>query len=302
MFYDKAASQDSWSLSFTKAIDETITHVLASVRPLELREALLHGTAGGKRVRPMLAMVSCSAAGGRPYEALKAAAAIELLHASSLMHDDIMDHAATRRGKPTTAVQFGVPMAILAGDTLVALAFQLMQTSPVMNRERMVMKFTRAFLHTCEGQGMDLALSGHERVAVSEHRRMAGKKTARLLEAAAAIGAMAGTTNEEYIRALGRFGFGVGMAFQAKDDLLDQVGDERVLGKPVGTDRRNGKATFVSLPDGWAGDANGGATTDIAGQVVELTRAACSTLDMLPPSSARESLRTFAEALLVRDR
>jgi geranylgeranyl diphosphate synthase, type I len=286
--------------SYRKAVDETMTRLFDTVEPAILRQALMHSAHGGKRVRPVVTMLSCSAAGGNPYDALQAATAIELLHTSSLVHDDIMDGADVRRGVPTTHNRFGNSIAILAGDTLIALAFQMMQgvTSP--GKDRIMAKFTRAFLYTCEGQGYDLTLAEHTEAGAARHRTMAEKKTARLLEAAASIGAMIGTTNEDHIRALGRFGFDLGLAFQAQDDLLDQTGDEKTLGKPVHADRRNGKLTFVSVATGDDGVQTEQAWAEVAEQVRALTRSACSVLDLIPPTAARETLRFFADALLER--
>ena len=298
MFYDKSSPSVPYT-SFKRAVNETIARLLGGVEPAGLRRALMHGTVGGKRVRPVLTMLSCSAAGGNALDALHAATAIELLHTSSLVHDDIMDNADLRRGVPSIHSRFGTPMGILAGDTLIALAFQLVQKGSSPAKDRILSRFTKAFLHTCEGQGYDLALAFGPETSPEAHRLMVEKKTARLMEAAAAIGGMIGTTNEDHALALGRFGFDLGMAFQAKDDLLDLVGDEKALGKPVQVDRRNGKMTYVSLA------ARGRSPEDqrvaeVADRVEELTRSACSALDALPPSPDRENLKAIAYALLER--
>lgn len=298
MFYDKASPSAPYA-PLKRAVNETIARLIGAVEPATLRHALVHGTAGGKRVRPMLTMLSCSAAGGNALDALHAATAIELLHTSSLVHDDIMDDADMRRGVPTIHSRFGNSMGILAGDTLIALAFQLIQSCSASNKEGVSARFTRAFLHTCEGQGFDLALADGSRTSPEAHRLMVEKKTARLMEAATAIGGMIGTSNEDYVRALGQFGFSLGMAFQAKDDLLDHTGEEKILGKPVQADRRNGKLTYLSL----AGNDRAGqgqVVAAVADKVEELTRAACSALYVLPPTSDRENLKALAYALLDR--
>lgn len=284
-----------------EAVDESIRPLVRRVEPPELRDALHQATLGGKRVRSILTMLSCSAVGGNPYDALPAAAALEILHTSSLVHDDIMDSAPTRRGIPSIHKAYGNSMAILAGDTLVALAFRLMQELTSPNKERVMCRFVGAFLHICEGQGFDLVFASHKNANVCFHKTMVEKKTAMLMAAAAAIGAMVGTESEEHIRALDRFGFELGMAFQAKDDVLDQTGDERSLGKLVGADRRNGKVTFLN-PEVASRRDLGTATVDAAlDHASEYTRAACFHLDVLPPTPAREHLRAFAEYLLVRE-
>jgi geranylgeranyl diphosphate synthase type I len=298
--YANGAELSSLVASHTKAVDEAITGLFATVEPAGLRQALLHGAFGGKRIRPIITMLSCSAVGGNANDALQAATAIELLHTSSLVHDDIMDGAEVRRGVPTIHKRFGNSLAVLAGDTLIALAFQTMQTVTAPSKDRIMARFTKAFLYTCEGQGYDLTLATHDEAGLAMHRVMAEKKTARLLEAAASIGAMMGTTNEDYIRALGRFGFDLGLAFQAQDDLLDQSGDEKTLGKPVHADSRNGKLTYISVASGGEDTRTGKAWAEVAEQARALTRSACSVLDMIPPTDARENLRIFADALLER--
>jgi geranylgeranyl diphosphate synthase type I len=277
--------------SLATAIDETMALQLSRVEPPDLREALLHVAFGGKRVRPALTMLSCAAVGGSPKDALHAATAIELLHTSSLVHDDIMDGSPLRRGVPTIHTLYGNSMAILAGDTLIALAFRLLQIVPGPNKDRMMGKFANAFLHTCEGQAYDLLLTSGDNTTVESHRKMVEKKTALLMEAAASIGAMIGTSSEEHILALGRFGFDLGMAFQAKDDLLDDVGDEKTLGKPVRADRRNGKATFLTV-----------GTAVAVNQVGNYVTAACRELECLPPIPARDHLKALAEFFLAREK
>jgi geranylgeranyl diphosphate synthase, type I len=286
----------------TKDVDETIELQLARVEPPDLREAVQHVAFGGKRLRPALTMLSCAAAGGTPTDALHAAAAIELLHTSSLVHDDIMDCSPLRRGVPTLHTMYGNSMAILAGDTLIALAFRLMQAVTSPNKDRVLGKFTNAFLHTCEGQGYDLVMSRGDAATIQHHRRMVEKKTALLMGAAASIGAMIGTTNEEHIVALENFGIDLGMAFQAKDDLLDLVGDEKTLGKPVGIDRRNGSATFLN------GGKSGKVVPVQAARAVgnfsvgSYVNSACLHLKALPALPAREILKTLAQYLANREK
>jgi geranylgeranyl diphosphate synthase type I len=288
--------------SLATAVDDTIGVLLRRVEPLELRESLVHGAFGGKRVRPVLTMISCAAVGGTSRDALHAATAIELLHTSSLIHDDIMDCSPMRRGVPTIHTLYGNSIGILAGDTLIALAIHLLQGVPSRNKDRILGRFTNAFLHTCEGQGYDLLLSRGQSTSIQSHRKMVEKKTALLMEAAASIGAMIGTSNEDQIQALGRFGFKLGMAFQAKDDLLDVVGDEMRLGKPVRADHENGKLTFLNAGSPRWGNGDQPAVAVAVSQVEEFIGSACLELDVLPPTPARGQLRTLAEFLLLRDR
>ena len=278
-------------------VDDRIRSILDSVGPEDLRHVLAGALEGGKRIRPILIAVSCAAAGGRENDALDAAAAVELLHTSSLIHDDIMDGADLRRGRPAVHATAGVPAAILAGDTLIALAFRAIQRVEGPNRTRVLQTFTEAFLQTCEGQAEDLALSGRPDVDPARHRRMVEQKTAKLLEASAAIGAMIGTTDEQAITLLRRFALHLGMAYQVRDDLLDAAGDAAVTGKSSGRDEQNRRQTFLSVRS----DASRRRAEEASALVERYTRTACSTLESLPDAPAREHLRILAGSLAGRN-
>lgn len=290
--------------SLASAVDRRISEVLAPVEPPLLKEALVRACQGGKHVRPILVMASASAAGGSANEALDPAVAVELLHTSSLIHDDIMDESRLRRGRPTLFAEYGVSMAILAGDTLTALAFRLLQNCTTPRKQNVLAQFADAFVLVCEGQAFDLSLARGLCVDAASHRKMVEKKTAKLLEASSAIGAMVGTSDERLINALRKYGFYLGMAYQAKDDLLDVVGNVERLGKPVGSDRKNGKHTYVKLaiPEvATMTEESGTISLKVSALVQELTAEALSALDSLPASPARDHLREFAELLVGRD-
>lgn len=278
------------------AVDERVAAILSQVDPSVLREAMEHATGGGKRVRPLLCMLSCAAAGGRALDALDAGVALELLHTSSLIHDDIMDNGDVRRGRATIHVAYDLPTALLAGDTLIALAFRTLQRIPGSNSERIRMMFSNAFVHLCEGQSYDLAFSRVEAVTSHEHRSMVEKKTARLLEAAAAIGAMLARAEEGVIGAFGEFGLSLGLAYQAQDDLLDEIGAEHVAGKSVGIDRRNGKKTFLTLVHPQADT-----TSAVGALVTQYTAIARSALESVPRTVERDLLLAMAENLIGRE-
>lgn len=281
---------------FRPMIDERIKAILAPIEPPVLREAMAHALAGGKRVRPLLAMFACAATGGRPADALDAGVALEFLHTSSLIHDDIMDASDVRRGRATVHVAYDVPTAILAGDAMIALAFRTLHGIPSGRRDRLWGLFSSAFVHLCEGQGEDLAFARAEGVTSPEHQRMVEKKTARLLEACAAMGAALGTINESVIRSFGRFGLYLGLAYQAKDDMLDETGTEATVGKSVGIDRRNGRKTFLTLvhPE-----------VDTLGAVDALVRGytevACAALEPLRFTPEKEYLLGMARSLASRN-
>lgn len=283
-------------------VEERIGVVLARIEPQSLRKAVEYGAYGGKMIRPIVTMLSCAAVGGKGSAAVDAATAIELLHTSSLIHDDIMDASPLRRGRPTVHTAFDTPLAILAGDTFVALAFQLMQNIHSPNKERINELFANAFRHVCEGQGFDLCLTHHDCAEHGVHKKMVEKKTARLLEAAAAIGALIGTINEDHVEALGTFGYNLGMAFQAKDDLLDAIGNEQMMGKPVSIDAKNGRNTYLTVANqAAASDDFAGVVSTAASLVDEYTNAACSSLELLPPTEGRELLTLLAESLTKRE-
>lgn len=283
-------------------VEERQSILLSRIEPKPLRDAMENNVYGGKMVRPMITMLASVAVGGKETSAIDAATAIELLHTSSLIHDDIMDDSNLRRGRPTTHVLHGVPMAILAGDTFIALAFNLMQSISGPNKERINQVFASSFRHVCIGQGFDLCLSSHDCADAESHTVMVEKKTAKLLEAAATIGALSGTINEEHIQALGAYGYNLGMAFQAHDDVLDATGTESVMGKPVSIDARNGKKTYLTLA--YPAGIESGATdviTVTTNLVREYTGQACSALDCLPDNEAREDLYHLALSLTERN-
>lgn len=280
-------------------VERRIANVIKDVQPPSLREVMLFASTGGKMVRPTLTLLSCAAVGGKEEDALEAATAFELLHISSLIHDDIMDSSPMRRGHPAAHIKYGIPLAILAGDTLIALAFQLMQGVSSPNKEQMLAIFTDSFRHVCEGQGYDLTLSPQECLARELHNNLVEKKTAKLLEASAAVGALCGTLNRDYVTALARFGYCIGMAFQAQDDLLDVTGDASQLGKPTNIDTKNSRRTYLSLvyPSRDAARRLSEAVAATKTVVQEYTEEACGSLRNLPANEAVSLLQSFAKSL-----
>jgi geranylgeranyl pyrophosphate synthase len=276
-------------------VDERVESVALRTSSPDLRAALQYCTEGGKRVRPVIAMLSCAAAGGKDLDALDVGVAVELLHTASLVHDDIMDRSETRRGKQAVHAKFGRDVAILVGDALTAMAFRLLHGISSPRKDRILKLFSDTFFNLCEGQAEDLALSKREAVREDEHESMVQKKTAELLEVAAGLGALIASEEEQRVRCLRCFGMYVGMAFQVLDDVLDVVGNEQVIGKPVGVDAKNARRTFVSLE--YAVDSE---ASEASSRATEYTQAACSSLDDLDASTARECLVLMAQSLLKR--
>ena len=221
--------------------------------PERLHAAMRYAAlAPGKRVRPLLLLATCAAVGGAWRRALPAAVAIECVHAFSLVHDDLpaMDDDDFRRGRPTTHRRFGEGLAILAGDALLALAFEHMArlTDGDVPAAR-ALASTRALARACGsrelmgGQALDLAAEGRP-VGRADVRAIHARKTGALLSAALEIGARIGGAGEARVARLARAGRSLGVAFQIHDDLLNRGSSLRVLGKRGGTDEARGKATW----------------------------------------------------------
>jgi geranylgeranyl diphosphate synthase, type II len=203
--------------------------------------------AGGKRIRPVITLLACEAVGGVANDALHAAAGIEILHNFTLVHDDIMDHADTRRGRLTVHKKWDENIALLAGDALLAFAYRALLKTKTSRAQEISKVFTEAVITICEGQTLDKEFESRHRVHVNEYLLMIEKKTGRLVSAAAQVGALVGNAAGTDLEALRRYGEYVGRAFQLQDDLLDIVADEKEFGKTLGGDLVEGKKTFLLL-------------------------------------------------------
>jgi len=203
--------------------------------------------AGGKRIRPVVLLLACEAVGGDPREALHAAAGIEILHNFTLVHDDIMDHSPTRRGRPTVHTKWDHNVAILTGDALLALAYRALLRTRSSRIQDVTRLFTEGVVVVCEGQAFDKEFEERRRVHVNDYLMMIQKKTAKMLSVSAEIGGLIGTGDSAKLSALRSYGEALGRAFQVQDDLLDVVADEQMLGKRTGSDLVEGKKTFLLL-------------------------------------------------------
>jgi geranylgeranyl diphosphate synthase, type II len=203
--------------------------------------------AGGKRIRPVLTLLACEAVGGIASDALHAGAGIEILHNFTLVHDDIMDHARTRRGRLTVHKKWDENIAILSGDVLLGLAHRALLRTKSSYIQEISKLFTESVITVCEGQSLDKEFETRHRVHVNEYLSMIEKKTGKLVSAATQIGALIGKATVSELEALRRYGEYVGRAFQLQDDLLDIMADEKELGKAIGGDLVEGKKTFLLL-------------------------------------------------------
>jgi len=203
----------------------------------------------GKRLRPVFLLLACEAKGGDWQRALPAAAAVELFHNFSLVHDDIEDHDATRRDRDTLWTLWGEAQAINAGDALFALAYRalarLRETGLTAEQALTVQeRFNETVIQLTEGQCMDIAFETQKALSEGDYLQMVGGKTAALLALACEIGGIIAEASPYQVKALHEFGYNLGMSFQMQDDLLGLWGDPRQTGKPVGSDLRKHKKTL----------------------------------------------------------
>ena len=227
----------------------------ADVVPPRLHEAMRYAVlGGGKRVRPLLAFAAGEALQADPQRVERVACAVECIHAYSLVHDDLpcMDDDVLRRGKPTVHVEFGEATALLAGDSLQALAFRLIADVPLADRAQDQVEMVRLLAHACGSRGMaggqaiDLDSVGKQ-LELAELEHMHVHKTGALIRASVLLGAHCGRAPAEKIAALDQYGRAIGLAFQVVDDILDCEAATATLGKTAGKDAAHGKPTYVSL-------------------------------------------------------
>lgn len=246
------SEMDAVSTAIEKTIDRLLPQTDLAESPLY--DAMRHGTlGGGKRLRPFLVMHSAALFNVDPARARRVAAALEFVHCYSLIHDDLpcMDNAALRRGKPTVHRKYNESTAILAGDALLTLAFEILGESETHEDPRVRCELVRTLARASGGHGMAggqmLDLIAEEKEfdlgTISRLQRM---KTGKLIAFGAEAGAILGKASEQHRRALCNYAFDLGLAFQVTDDILDVECDPQDTGKDTGKDAQAGKATFVS--------------------------------------------------------
>ena len=231
-----------------KKVNEYLMHSLDVIENKRLKAAMAHyPAAGGKRLRPLLATITCEAVGGKFEKAIPFGAALEIVHNFTLVHDDVMDEDDTRRGIRTVHAQYGIPEAILAGDALFARAFELVSDTDADAQD--VVKLTetlaKAVRLLAEGQQMDMDFEDAKKITSDDYLKMIERKTAVLYSAAAQGGVIVGGGSEAQEEALFEYGRLMGLGFQIWDDVLDLRSDQETFGKPVLNDIRNGKKTLI---------------------------------------------------------
>ena len=245
---------EQWAQVALADCEEALDHLVPAAAPAGLGAAMRYAVlAGGKRLRPLLVLAACEAVGGDRNAAIRAACAVELIHAYSLVHDDMpcMDNDVLRRGKPTVHVQFGEAQAMLAGDAMQALAFEVLTPEEGMApalQARLCALLARAagFAGMAGGQAIDLASIGQsldEPTLRDMHRR----KTGMLLQASVMMGAACGKASAATLAALNDYGAAIGLAFQVVDDILDVTQESATLGKTAGKDLQDNKPTYVTV-------------------------------------------------------
>jgi len=250
-FRPEEAPSAEFLAKISRLRDAVNARILAAVQkpgPVTLYEPMRYiFEAGGKRLRPILLLLSCEAVGGEECQALDAAVAVELLHTFTLIHDDVMDHDDTRRGRPTIHNKWDVSVAILSGDGLVALSYDYLLRTPSRESARLGSLFSRALLEVCEGQALDKEFESRWDVTLDEYFTMIAKKTATLIALCGELGGIIGGGTPQQLQALRDFGYHLGVAFQIQDDLLDITADEKELGKTWGSDIMQKKKTLLLL-------------------------------------------------------
>jgi geranylgeranyl diphosphate synthase type I len=236
-----------------RKIDSFILNLFQDKKPEILYDASIHLiVSGGKRLRPYLTVKACETVGGDSQNAVPYAAALEILHVFTLIHDDIMDNDPVRRGVPTVHTKWNIPVAICSGDLLFAKVFEIMTKYAPENLDPdkiklCIEKAASGTIQICEGQIRDVIFPNTENVNEEEYLLMVGGKTAALFKTCAEIGAIIGSGDIEQVKILGNFAWDAGIAFQLIDDYLGATANEEQLGKPLYSDLREGKKTLILI-------------------------------------------------------
>ena len=312
---------------YLRIVNERIAAINYPSQPSGLYEPIAYTMAlGGKRLRPTLVLMACDALGGEVGAAVDVAVGLEMFHNFTLLHDDVMDRADVRRGKPTVHVKWNDNTAILSGDAMLTMASQLIAAGP----QSVMTLFNRTAMEIYEGQQYDVDFESRNDVAVEEYMEMIRLKTSVLLGCACAMGAMMAGASEHTTQSFYKYGEYLGLAFQLQDDMLDVWGDPATFGKEIGGDIMNNKKTFLLISaqqqaigedqeelNRWLAAQNPdrdskvnavrgiyeslGLRQQAYAKIVEYTQKALSELEKLNlPADAHEAFASFASKLVDR--
>ena len=235
-------------LPYQERIDSELRQFAFFPRLASLRDPISYFfTLPGKRIRPLITLITAENFGKNYEDAVPAAVAIEILHDFTLVHDDIMDDDRFRRGCETVHTKWDVGTAILSGDAMVALAYHKLLTSRSPNLITMIEAFTDGMYVVCEGQARDKEFETRDDVSLDDYLTMISQKTARLISLAFELGYLSCSPATDLLEAFKQMGQHIGLAFQVQDDLLDFMADEKTLGKDVGSDWRRKKKTYITI-------------------------------------------------------
>lgn len=283
-----------------QAVEKTMLNVINSDVDV-LRDASRHIIgAGGKRIRPKIVLYSYIACGGKDIEyALPPAAAIELVHTASVVHDDINDHGVIRRGRPSVNALWGRTFALLTGDYLFTKVYELMSPYGDLN-----ILFANAATALVEGETLQAVAVKENNLTREVYYRIIALKTAELFRAGAMLGAKLADAPESYVNALAQYGYHIGMAFQIVDDILDVIGDEATLGKTAHLDQEQGKG-FISIQDDMMNNVKrklmeGDRLQQARLQAEQFVDLSISALSILPDSYAKDALLDLAKIVVER--
>jgi len=275
-----------------REVDKVIAHRLASGVPLVGEVARYIISAGGKRLRPVLLLLTCGALGFRGAQRHELAAVVEFIHTATLLHDDVVDASTLRRGRPTANETFGNPASVLVGDFLYSRAFQMMVEGGSMRVMQILADATNVI---AEGEVLQLMNMHDASLDEAAYLRVIQSKTAKLFEASARLGAVLANSPPAVEEACARYGQALGTAFQVIDDVLDYDGDATEMGKNLGDDLREGKATLPLIAAMRRGDAR---QREIVRQAIEtgsVTELA-TIVDIVRQTGALEATRQAAAA------
>lgn len=302
----ESMTSDFTLLDAGMAAVEARMHSVCNSTVTVLRDASRHIlSAGGKRVRPRLVVLSYLAAGGRDVESIApVAAALELVHTASVVHDDINDHGVVRRGKPSVNALWGRTFALLTGDFLFTKVYELM--APFRDLNVLLAEATVALV---EGETLQAQAVKENRYTRQVYMEIIARKTASLFKAGGLLGTQAAGASRQVVEALGNYGFNLGLAFQIIDDILDLTADESQLGKTAGIDLAQGRGiAAIENSNGHdpiaaikAKALSGNTINEGRAQAQMLAQLAIQELDILPNSREKEELAELARYIVNRD-